>query len=311
MDVLIVGSLAYDSLETPSGIREDELGGSASYGGFSAAFHNKRLSGNGIGIVGVVGEDFVDEHMEWYVESGIDISGIEIVQGKTFRWRGSYHGDMSEAITHETQLNAFEDFIPKIPSSIGSPKVVMCANLVPSIQKSVLDQTNPTRLTILDSMNLWIEIAKEELLSVIKRVEILVLNDGEVKMLAENDNLIQASFYVHSLMGNGILVVKRGEHGVIAIHPEGIVSIPAYPTTELVDPTGCGDTFAGAMAAELSQRDGEVTKLELAEALVHATITASFTIEQFGTGKIRALNIENYNSRLISYREMTRTNTNN
>jgi len=307
MDVLIVGSLAYDSLETPLGSREDELGGSASYGGFSAAFHDRRNGGNGIALVGVVGDDFKQEHLEWYIDSGLDITGIEIDKGRTFRWKGSYHGTMAEAVTHETQLNVFENFQPKVPINQANPKVLMCANLHPSLQSSVVSQTDATRLSILDSMNLWINIANEELRELIKEVDILVLNDGEVRMLSGNDNLIEASKSVLGMKNGGILVVKRGEHGVLALHPEGIISIPAYPTQNLTDPTGCGDSFAGAMAQVLSKGTGEVSHSELAEALVHATVTASFTIENFGTERIRNLTDEEYEKRLLEYRTITKT----
>ena len=176
MDVLIVGSLAYDSLETPLGSRDDELGGSASYGGFSASFHMRRMQGNGVSLVGVIGSDFKSEHLDWYAESGLEISGIETSDGQTFRWKGSYHGDMSEAVTHETHLNVFEHFQPKVPATHTKPKVLMCANLHPSLQSSVLSQTDAQRVSILDSMNLWINIAHEELLDVIKNVDIVVLN---------------------------------------------------------------------------------------------------------------------------------------
>ena len=302
MDVLIVGSLAYDSLKTPVGQSEDELGGSASYGGFAASFHNHRNSGNGVSILGVVGDDFEPEHLQWYEESEIDISGIETAEGKTFRWTGSYHGNMAEAITHETQLNVFEYFEPKIPNSHKSPKVLMCANLLPSIQTAVLDQVAPSRLTVLDSMNLWIEIANEELLKVIKRVEVLILNDGETRMLAGDDNLLSASQKVLELKNGGILIVKRGEHGVIAFHPDGIISLPAYPTSNLVDPTGCGDSFAGALCQHLSKQDGLLDRDELIEGLIHATITASFTIEDFGVKSLRNIQISDYDSRYEEYK---------
>jgi len=307
MDVLIVGSLAYDSLETPMGSREDELGGSASYGGFSAAFHNRRNNGNGIGLVGVIGDDFKSEHLDWYVQSGLEISGIEINEGETFRWKGSYHGDMAEAVTHETHLNVFEKFQPKVPSSHTNPMVLMCANLHPSLQSSVLSQTNARRASILDSMNLWINIANDELHDVMKKVDVLVLNDAEVRMLAGDDNLIRAAKAVLQMKNEGILVVKRGEHGVLALHPEGIISMPSYPTLELTDPTGCGDSFAGAMAQYLSQGSGEIGREELAEALVHATVTASFTIEKFGTERIRSLSVEEYENRLLEFRLITKT----
>lgn len=302
MDVLIVGSLAYDSLETPLGSRQDELGGSASYGGFSAAFHNKLNNGNGVSILGVVGKDFKEEHLQWYQDSGIDISAIEVQEGSTFRWTGSYHGNMAEAITHDTQLNVFEFFEPKIPQSHIEPKILMCANLLPSIQSKVLDQVKPRRLTVLDSMNLWIEISLEELLEVIKRVELLILNDGEVRMLAGDENLMSASKKVLGMKNGGILVVKRGEHGVIAFHPEGMISMPAYPTNNLVDPTGCGDSFAAALCQKLSSGIGDLSREELVEALIHATITASFTIEDFGVQRLRNISEEEYESRCLDYK---------
>ena len=156
-------------------------------------------------------------------------------------------------------------------------------------------------------MNLWINIAREELLDVMKRVDILILNDAEVRMLADDENLINAAKSVLEMKNGGILVVKRGEHGVLAIHPEGLISIPSYPTSEIVDPTGCGDTFAGAVAHYLSQSQGDIGKSELTEALVHATVSASFTIESFGTERIRNLAIEEYDYRLEDYRRITNT----
>ena len=307
MDVLIVGSLAYDSLATPAGSVENELGGSASYGGFSAAFHNNKDFGSGVGIVGVVGQDFNNEHLEWYKSAGLDISGIEVNQGETFRWKGSYHGSMAEAVTHETHLNVFEKFQPKVPQPLKNPEVLMCANLHPSLQSSVISQTNVGRVTILDSMNLWIEIANEELKGVMKKVDILILNDGEVRLLAKKENLIDAAKDVLEMKNGGILVIKKGENGVIAFHPDGIISIPSFPTPNLVDPTGCGDSFAGSMAHYLSRNSGRVSREELAESLVHATVTASFTIENFGTERIRKLSVEEYESRLLEYRSITKT----
>lgn len=307
MDVLIVGSLAYDSLETPAGSVENELGGSASYGGFSAAFHNNKNAGNGVGIVGVIGQDFQSEHLEWYKSAGLDTTGIEVNQGETFRWKGSYHGSMAEAVTHETHLNVFENFQPKVPQPLKKAKVLMCANLHPALQSSVLSQTEVARVSILDSMNLWIEIANEELKDVMKQVDILILNDGEVRMLADEENLIVAAKSVLEMKNGGILVVKKGENGVIAFHPDGMISMPSFPTSNLVDPTGCGDSFAGSMAHYLSKNSGEVSREELAESLVHATVTASFTIENFGTERIRNLSAEEYESRLLEYRSITKT----
>lgn len=236
MDVVIVGSIAYDSLSTPSGESNDELGGSATYGGFSSSFHAKRLNGGTVALVGVVGEDFLSSDIDKLVKSGLDIRGIETAKGGTFRWKGSYHGDMSQAETHETHLNVFEHFQPKVPEDYRSPKVLFCANLHPALQMAVIQQSKPTRISILDSMNLWIEIAREGLLEVIKQVDLVVLNDGEVRMLANDDNLVRASHKVQKMANGAILVVKRGEHGVLALHPDGLISMPAYPVMELVDP---------------------------------------------------------------------------
>lgn len=307
MDVVIVGSIAYDSLSTPSGESNDELGGSATYGGFSSSFHAKRLNGGTVALVGVVGEDFLHSDIDKLVKSGLDIRGIETAKGETFRWKGSYHGDMSQAETHETHLNVFEHFQPKVPEEYRTPKVLFCANLHPALQMAVIQQSKPTRISILDSMNLWIEIAREGLLEVIKQVDLVVLNDGEVRMLANDDNLVRASRKVQKMTNGAILVVKRGEHGVLALHPDGLLSMPAYPVMELVDPTGCGDTFAGALATFLAQGNGHITKQELAQGLVHATVTASFTLQSFGTNRIRNLEILEYETRLKEYRLITST----
>lgn len=307
MDVVIVGSIAYDSLSTPSGKSDDELGGSATYGGFSSSFHCKRLSGGTVALVGVVGDDFLSSDIDKLVAAGLDIRGIETAEGGTFRWKGSYHGDMSQAQTHETHLNVFEHFQPKIPEDYRSPKVLFCANLHPALQMAIIQQSIPTRVSILDSMNLWIDIARDGLLEVIKQVDLVVLNDGEVRMLAGEDNLVRASHKVQKMTNGAILVVKRGEHGVLALHPDGLLSMPAYPVLDIVDPTGCGDTFAGALAALLAQGDGDISKEELAEGLVHATVTASFTLQTFGTNKISNLEIPEYETRLEKYRSITNT----
>ena len=300
--VLIVGSLAYDSVSSPAGSVENELGGSATYGGLAAAFHRRRLGINSVGIVGVVGDDFSDIDRQLLLDADLDLSGLETVDGGTFRWNGSYHGSMAEAETHETHLNVFEHFQPNVPSKWTSPKVTFCANLHPSIQGDVLDQAPPSRLSMLDSMNLWIEIALEDLISVMKRVDLVIINDGEVRMLAEDDNLVRAAHSVRSLIDATYLIVKRGEHGVLALHPQGTVSIPAYPVADVVDPTGCGDTFAGTLAAYLANGVGPIQFEELRIALEAATVTASFTLEAFGTTSLAKLEENMYNQRLTEFR---------
>ena len=300
----MVGSIAYDSVTSPVGNVEDALGGSAVYAGIASRFHGNYLGLEKIGLVGVVGQDFKSTDFAMLESQGLDLTGLEIAEGKTFRWEGSYHGDMGVAQTHDTQLNVFGDFDPKVPSQSTSPKVLFCANLVPMLQAKVLDQAKGTRLSMLDSMNLWIEIAKEDLLSVMKSVDLIIINEGEVRMLTQDDNLIRASRTLIQMVGCQTLVIKKGENGVVAFHGGEIISLPAYPTDKVVDPTGCGDSFAGTIAAFLSSNDGELTRDELREALVRATVTASFTLESFGTSGLLDLTVEMFNSRLNKFEKI-------
>jgi len=304
MDVLMVGSIAYDSVSSPAGKVEDALGGSAVYAGIASRFHANYLNLSKIGLVGVVGKDFLESDIAMLESKGLDLSGLEIAEGKTFRWEGSYHGDMGVAETHDTHLNVFGDFNPKVPESSTEPTVLFCANLVPALQAQVLEQAQGSRLSMLDSMNLWIEIARDDLLSVMKRVDLIIINDGEVKMLADDDNLVRAAKKLISMVGCNSLVIKKGEHGVIAFHQGEMIALPAYPTELVVDPTGCGDSFAGTIAAYLASGSGDVSKDELREALVRATVTASFTLESFGTGGLLSLNNDAFAERLAHFREI-------
>ncbi len=304
MDVLMVGSIAYDSVSSPAGKVEDALGGSAVYAGIASRFHANYLNLSQIGLVGVVGKDFLQSDIAMLESQGLDLSGLEIAEGKTFRWEGSYHGDMGVAETHDTHLNVFGDFNPKVPDSSTKPTVLFCANLVPALQAQVLEQAQGTRLSMLDSMNLWIEIARDDLLSVMKSVDLIIINDGEVKMLAGDDNLVRAAKKLISMVGCNSLVIKKGEHGVIAFHQDDMIALPAYPTELVVDPTGCGDSFAGTIAAYLASGSGDVSKEELREALVRATVTASFTLESFGTTGLLSLNNNAFAERLAHFREI-------
>ena len=304
MDVLMVGSIAYDSVSSPAGKVEDALGGSAVYAGIASRFHANYLNLSQIGLVGVVGKDFLQSDIAMLESQGLDLSGLEIAEGKTFRWEGSYHGDMGVAETHDTHLNVFGNFNPKVPDSSTEPTVLFCANLVPALQAQVLVQAQGTRLSMLDSMNLWIEIARDDLLSVMKSVDLIIINDGEVKMLAGDDNLVRAAKKLISMVGCNSLVIKKGEHGVIAFHQGAMIALPAYPTELVVDPTGCGDSFAGTIAAYLASGSGDVSKEELREALVRATVTASFTLESFGTTGLLSLNNNAFAERLAHFREI-------
>ena len=302
MDVLMVGSIAYDSVSSPAGKVEDALGGSAVYAGIASRFHGNYLNLDKIGLVGVVGKDFLESDIEMLENQGLDLSGLEIAEGKTFRWEGSYHGDMGVAETHDTHLNVFGNFNPKVPESSTEPTVLFCANLVPALQAQVLKQAHGTRLSMLDSMNLWIEIARDDLLSVMKSVDLIIINDGEVKMLADDDNLVRAAKKLISMIDCNSLVVKKGEHGVIAFHQGDMIALPAYPTELVVDPTGCGDSFAGTIAAYLASGSGDVSRDELREALVRATVTASFTLESFGTSGLLSLDNDAFTERLLQFR---------
>ena len=297
----MVGSIAYDSVTSPAGNVENALGGSAVYAGIASRFHGNYLDLEKIGLVGVVGQDFHSEDIAMLESQGLDLSGLEVAEGKTFRWEGSYHGDMGVAQTHDTQLNVFGDFDPKVPPESTAPKVLFCANLVPILQSKVLQQAKGTRISMLDSMNLWIEIAKDDLLAVMQSVDLIIINDGEVRMLAQDDNLIRASRALIKMVGCQTLIIKKGENGVIAFHNGEIISLPAYPTENVVDPTGCGDSFAGTIAALLASNEGNISRDELREALIRATVTASFTLESFGTSGLLNLTNELFNSRLIEF----------
>lgn len=304
MDVLLVGSIAYDSVTSPAGQVERTLGGSATYGGLASSFHAKRLGLGQVGLVGVVGEDFADEDRLVLAHHGTDLSGIETAPGETFRWEGAYQGSMAEAETHATHLNVFEHFQPKVPEHARTPKVTFCANLHPALQASVLDQTTPQRLSMLDSMNLWIDIAREPLLEVMQRVDLIIINDGEVRMLAGDENLIRAAHAVRSMTSVSTLVVKRGEHGVLAFHGEEIIALPAFPTADVRDPTGCGDTFAGTLAAYIAAGEGPMDRNELRAALVAATVSASFTLQSFGVEALQNMSTDAFDIRTTQFESM-------
>lgn len=304
MSVLLVGSLAYDSVDSPEGSIREALGGSATYAGLACQFHLDRLKRPRASLVGVVGRDFREHDRMILREAGLDLSGLQVSEGLTFRWEGSYHGSMSEAVTKATHLNVFEHFQPKVAKQLSAPAVVFCANLHPAIQASVMDQTSPGRLTMLDSMNLWIDIARNELLGVMTRSDLVIINDGEVRMLANDENIVRAMTTLAQQTSTSTLVVKRGEHGVIALHEGQWIALPAYPSEDLTDPTGCGDSFAGSLAAHLSLGSGAIEIQELKQGLAIATVTASFTLTSFGTDSLRNLTEKQFDHRLSDYAAM-------
>ena len=304
MSVLIVGSIAYDSVASPEGSVERALGGSATYGGLSCRFLQQHMTGRETGLVGVVGNDFADEDRKILADAGLDLEGLETAEGETFRWEGAYHGAMAEAETKATYLNVFEHFQPSVPETWQQPNVVFCANLHPALQNSVLEQTTAGRMTMLDSMNLWITIAKPALLEVMQAVDLIIINDGEARMLSGDENLVRAMHALAEDTNTRTLIVKRGEHGVLALHEGALLALPAVPTADVVDPTGCGDTFAGALAAHLASGSGPLSLDELRTGLMMATVMASFTLEAFGTTALRSLDGLSFDQRMADYRSM-------
>ena len=304
VSVLIVGSIAYDSVASPEGSVERALGGSATYGGLSCRFLQQHMTGRETGLVGVVGNDFADEDRKILADAGLDLEGLETAEGETFRWEGAYHGAMAEAETKATYLNVFEHFQPSVPETWQQPNVVFCANLHPALQNSVLEQTTAGRMTMLDSMNLWITIAKPALLEVMQAVDLIIINDGEARMLSGDENLVRAMHALAEETNTRTLIVKRGEHGVLALHEGALLALPAVPTADVVDPTGCGDTFAGALAAHLASGSGPLSLDELRTGLMMATVMASFTLEAFGTTALRSLEGSSFDQRMADYRSM-------
>jgi len=282
MSLLVVGSLAFDTIETPSGRREEELGGSAVYFSLAASVFGP------VRLVGPVGEDFPLALVEGWRARGIDAAGLEVVRGgRTFRWSGRYAGDMNAAETLRTELNVLGTFRPKVPAAFRDSAFVFLANTHPATQASVLSQVDRPRFVLADTMNLWIETERPALLDLLRRVDGLLLNDGEARMLAGERNLIAAGRAILRL-GPKWVIVKKGEHGSFLFSADHFYALPAYPAERVVDPTGAGDTFAGGLMGSLA-RDGAADLGSLKRGMLHGTVTASFTVERFGTGGIAAV----------------------
>jgi len=296
-DILVVGSLAYDTISSPEGKAERCLGGSANY--FSMAAHRRAK----VRVVGVVGEDYAPEHLDLLKNKNVDVDGLQVQQGKTFCWEGEYKGDMNEAHTLNTELNVFESFDPKIPDSYKHSSFVFLANIDPSLQLKVMEQVSQPKLVASDTMNLWIDIKKEELLKVVSKVDLLIINDGEAKQLTGNNNTIAASEKLMT-MGPKAVVVKRGEFGSLVRSKDGIFVLPAYPISKVKDPTGAGDTFAGAFFGHLSTKENPLEFSNLKEAAIQGTVFASFTVQDFGLNHIAELPEDSFEQRLREFKEI-------
>ncbi|MFA7233938.1 MAG: PfkB family carbohydrate kinase [Terrimicrobiaceae bacterium] len=285
MSVLIVGSIALDDIKTPVEEHANLLGGSASYGAVAAAFFSP------VNLVGIVGEDFPKEHVDLLRSRRIDLEGLQIVPGKTFRWSGEYMWDMNTRETRSVELNVFEHFTPTLPENYRSTPFVLLANIAPDLQHHVLDQVVNPRFVIADTMDLWIYIAKDSLIRLLGRVDMLVLNDSEARQLTKQTNLVKAAKAILAL-GPKYVAIKKGEHGCLLFGESGeFFSCPAYPLEDIHDPTGAGDTFAGGLAGVLVRESasGPVDFGSLRRAVVFGTVLASFNVEAFSLERLKTV----------------------
>ena len=298
--LLIVGTVAFDAIETPFGKTDKILGGAATFIGLSASHFNVKSA-----IVSVVGEDFPQEYFDLLTDRGIDISAIEVVKGgKTFFWAGKYHNDLNSRDTLVTELNVLADFQPKVPEDFKNAEVVMLGNLHPLVQTSVLDQmeVNP-KLIVLDTMNFWMDCALPELLDVIKRVDVITINDEEARQLSGEYSLVKAAAKIHT-MGPKYVVIKKGEHGALIFHGKEVFFAPALPLEEVFDPTGAGDTFAGGFSGYLAQSEN-ISFDNMKNAIIYGSNLASFCVERFGTERMELLQKEEVIARLKQFRALT------
>ncbi len=297
MPLLVVGSVALDSVETPQEKRDDVLGGSAVYFSYAASYFST------VRLVGVVGEDWPGEHTELLQGRGIDTDGLEIIEGaETFRWRGKYHENMNDRDTLEVHLNVFENFDPKLPEQFTRCQFLFLANGSPAVQMKVLDQVQGPKLVVADTMDLWIEIARDELLELLQKIDGLVLNDSEAKLLTGDDNLVRAGHKVRE-MGPKFVVIKKGEHGAMFFSEHETYVMPAYPTADVVDPTGAGDSFGGGMLGYLAEQ-GDFEPKTLKEAMAYGVVVASFNVEDFSLERMKQVERADLDARLAEYRKM-------
>ena len=281
MSILVVGSVALDTVETPFGRRERALGGSATFFSVSASFFAP------VNLVAVVGKDFPKEHVEFLKSRKINTRGLKVLDGETFHWIGSYKYDMNEAITHSTCLNVFEQFKPEIPKEYRGKGCLFLANIDPELQMSVLDQMENPKLVACDTMNFWIRGKRDALVALLKKVQIVVLNEAEARQLTEEPNLVKAAKIIMA-WGPSNVVIKKGEHGALLFGKEGIFSAPGFPMEDIADPTGAGDTFAGGFMGHLA-REKKADWQTLRQATIYGSVMASFNVEDFSLDRMRTL----------------------
>lgn len=298
--LLIVGTVAFDAIETPFGKTDKILGGAATFIGLAAAQFEIDAA-----IVSVVGDDFPDQHLDLLKNRNIDISAVEIVNGgKTFFWKGKYMNDLNVRETLDTQLNVLADFNPQVPADYNKAEILMLGNLHPNVQLSVIDQMEERpALTILDTMNFWMDNTPEELNEVISKVDVITINDEEARQLSGEYSLVNAAAKIHE-MGPKYVVIKKGEHGALLFHDDNIFFAPALPLKEIFDPTGAGDTFAGGFAGYLAAT-GDYSFENMKNAVIHGSNLASFSVEKFGTERMENLEKKEINHRLQQFKDLT------
>jgi sugar/nucleoside kinase (ribokinase family) len=299
--LLIVGTVAFDAIETPFGKTDKILGGAATYIGLSASnFDNVDAA-----IVSVVGEDFPQEYLDMLKDRNIDISGIEVVEGgKTFFWSGKYHNDMNSRDTLVTELNVLADFNPVVPENYKDAEIVMLGNLHPGVQMSVINQmSQKPKLIVLDTMNFWMDCAWDDLLAVIKKVDVITINDEEARQLSGEYSLVKAAQKIHE-MGPEYVVIKKGEHGALIFNDGNIFFAPALPLEEVFDPTGAGDTFAGGFSGYIAKHE-DISFESMKNAIIYGSNLASFCVEKFGTQRMETLTDKEIKDRLKQFKQLT------
>jgi len=297
MSVLVVGTVAFDSIETPFGVAERILGGSASYFALAASFFTP------VRIVGVIGEDFPEEHLALFKRRNIDTDGIKREKGDTFHWRGRYHEDINARDTLELHLNVLAGFAPTLPERYRDAEYVFLGNIDPLIQIEVLNQIHHMKLVVCDTMDHWIRESPDNLQKVLKRIEMLVINDSEARLLSGQSNVVRAARAILK-MGPKVVLIKRGEYGVLQFSDSQVFATPAYPLEEVFDPTGAGDSFAGGFLGQLS-RSGDASQRGIRRAIVYGSVVASFTVEDFGVKRLTTASLPDIEERFERFVELT------
>jgi sugar/nucleoside kinase (ribokinase family) len=297
MSILVVGSVAFDSVETPFGKVAEVLGGSGTYFSTAASFFTP------VNLVAVIGADFPEEHLDFLRSRNVDLSGLQRAAGRTFRWQGRYGYDLSEAETLDTQLNVFSDFRPEIPAAYRDAEFVFLANIDPELQLEVLRQVRRPKLVACDTMNFWISGKRQALLETLQHVDILIINEAETRQLAEEPNLTRAARKILA-MGPRTLVIKRGEYGVIMFSEHSVFVAPAYPLESVFDPTGAGDTFAGGFLGYLAA-NRNLEEEGIRRAIVFGSVMASFTVEDFSLNRLRTLDYQELEDRFTHIKLLT------